>query len=103
VSDTPAPPAPRQRLGLFHDPLGDISSKRVESIAAFLEAALCPLWAPWLAKWAGMTQQLPIVPIMLALLSYSAALQGIAWGSESRMPGPSYSPPMTGGDGSAHI
>jgi hypothetical protein len=80
-------------LGLFHDPAGDWSSKRAESIAAFLEAATCPFWAPWIAKWAGMVQPLPIVAMMAAMLSYSAALQGIAWGSEARMP----SLPQAGG------
>jgi hypothetical protein len=81
----PAPASPAPRLGLLHDPKGDWSSKRAESLAAFLEGALAPLWAPWLAAWAHLATPLPLIPVMVVLLSYSAALQGIAWGNESRM------------------
>jgi|GEM_PF-4396671 len=81
---TPAA-APHKRLGLIHDPLGDLSSKRAESLAAFLEAALAPLWVPWVQSYFYLADALPLVPIMAVLLSYSAALQGIAWGSESRL------------------
>ena len=72
-------------IGPLRDPLGDWSSKRIESIAAFIEAATVPIWAPWITVWVHLDSPLPIVPIMLALLSYSAALQGIAWGSESHI------------------
>ncbi|MGO8696012.1 MAG: hypothetical protein ACLQMF_20300 [Rectinemataceae bacterium] len=97
MSDPAPASAPRPCLGIFHDPLGDISSKRVESIAAFVEAAAAPLWAPAIQVWMHLAQPLPLVAIMAALLSYSAALQGIAWGSESHMP------QLGGFPGSAHI
>jgi hypothetical protein len=82
MNDSAPVPSP---LGILHDPKGDWSSKRAESLAAFLEAATVPVWAPWIQAWAHMAQPLPITAIMVALLSYSAALQGIAWGSESHM------------------
>jgi hypothetical protein len=88
----------RRRFGIFHDPLGDVSSKRVQSFSAFLEAVFAPLWAPIiqdiLQKHYGTQVQIPILGIMALLLSYSAALQGIAWGNESRMNSSGYQPPM---------
>ena len=72
----------RQRFGFFHDPSGDLSSKRLLSILAFREAALIPFVAPlvqgYVTKLYGTNINIPTVEICISLLSYSAALQGVA-------------------------
>jgi hypothetical protein len=85
----------KQRRGFLHDPNGDKSSKRLESLSAFIEASLCPFLLPilqgYVNKKFGLGVNIPIFEITMGLLSYSAILQGIAWGAERGM-NPTYMP-----------
>lgn len=77
-----------QKLGALHDPAGDFSSKRFESLMAFLAAVLVIVLSIILAACSidpTFGGKVPLTSFVIALLGYSAAMQGISWGAEANL------------------
>lgn len=99
VTSTSGYLAPAKKpLSLVQDPAGDFSSKRFESLMAFGIGVLVVI-GTFIAGALGVDlSKVPVTQMLVALLGYSAALQGISWGSETNLfPGGSNtSSPLSG-------
>ena len=77
--------ATKQPLGVIADPAGDLSSKRLESLMAFGVAVLVVAATVILGALRVNLSNVPIVQLVIALLTYSAAMQGVSVFSERNL------------------
>ncbi len=84
ASQVPSQPA-KKPLGLVKDPAGDFSSKRFESMMAFGIAVLVIAADIVLGSLRVNLSGVPVVQLVIALLTYSAAMQGVSVFSERNL------------------
>ena len=70
-----------KKIGMFGDPAGDVSSKRVQSFIGLAYALILPVLNGTFS-WTGV----PVAEICAMFLTYSAAMQGVSALAEKGMP-----------------
>ena len=78
-------PTPKAPIGVLKDPAGDFSSKRLESILSFAFGCLTVVGGLILNAKGVDISRFPITQLVIAFLTYSAAMQGVSAFSEKNL------------------
>jgi len=85
-SDNTATTAPvKAPISILKDPAGDFSSKRLESILSFAFGCLTVVGAMIAHSLGVDLSNFPLVQLIVAFLTYSAAMQGVSAFSEKNL------------------